>query len=34
MEREQLMMPEQAQATAWELIREKYILPPPESRND
>lgn len=31
LEREQRMTPEQAQATAWELIREKYILLPPES---
>ena len=34
MEREQRMTPEQAQTTAWELIREKYILLPPESPND
>jgi hypothetical protein len=34
MEREQGMTPEQAQATAWELIREKSILLPPENTND
>lgn len=34
LEREQQMTPEQAQATAWESIREKYILLPPESPND
>ncbi|MGV3532012.1 MAG: hypothetical protein ACO1QR_06550 [Chthoniobacteraceae bacterium] len=34
MEREQQMTPEQAQTVAWELIREKYILLPPESPND
>ena len=34
MEKEQAMTPEQAQATAWELVREKYILLPPEIRND
>jgi hypothetical protein len=33
LERDQQMTPEQAQATAWELIREKYILLPPESPN-
>ena len=33
LEREQKMTQEQAQATAWELIREKYILLPPESPN-
>jgi hypothetical protein len=33
MEREQAMTPAQAQAAAWELIREKYILLPPESLN-
>ena len=33
LEREQRMTPEQAQVTAWELIREKYILLPPESPN-
>jgi hypothetical protein len=33
MEREQAMTPAQAQATAWELIREKYILLPPETPN-
>ena len=33
MEREQAMSPGQAQATAWELVREKYILLPPENRN-
>lgn len=34
LEREQQMTPAQAQATAWELIREKYILLPPENPND
>ncbi len=34
MESEQAMTPEQAQAAAWELVREKYILLPPESPND
>ncbi len=34
LEREQEMTPEQAQASAWEVIREKYILLPPESPND
>ncbi|MDQ3624726.1 MAG: hypothetical protein M3463_19960 [Verrucomicrobiota bacterium] len=34
MEREQQTTPEQAQTTAWELIREKYILVPPENPND
>jgi hypothetical protein len=34
MEKEQAMTPEQAQAAAWELVREKYIVLPPESRND
>ncbi len=34
MEREERMSPEQAQTAAWELIREKYILLPPESPND
>ncbi len=33
MEREQGLTPGQAQAAAWELIREKYILLPPESPN-
>jgi hypothetical protein len=33
MEREQGLTPEQAQVTAWELVREKYILLPPESPN-
>ncbi len=33
LEREEAMMPEQAQAAAWELVREKYILLPPENRN-
>ena len=33
LERDQQMTPEQAQATAWELVREKYILLPPESPN-
>lgn len=31
LEREQSLTPEQAQTTAWELIREKYILLPPEN---
>ena len=30
LENEQSLTPEQAQTTAWELIREKYILLPPE----
>lgn len=34
LEREQQMTPEQAQATAWETIREKYILLPPENPSD
>lgn len=34
MEREQQITPGQAQASAWELVREKYILLPPESPND
>jgi len=34
MEREQGLTPGQAQATAWELVREKYILLPPENPND
>ena len=34
MEREQKMTPGQAQVAAWELVREKYILLPPESPND
>ena len=34
LEREQQLTPEQAQATAWELVREKYILLPPENPND
>ena len=34
MEKEQAMTPGQAQATAWEFVREKYILLPPESPND
>ena len=34
MEREQKLTPGQAQATAWELVREKYILLPPENPND
>jgi hypothetical protein len=34
MEREQQMTPGQAQTAAWELVREKYILLPPESLND
>jgi len=33
LERDRQMTPEQAQATAWELVREKYILLPPESPN-
>lgn len=33
MEREEGMTPGQAQTTAWELVREKYILLPPESPN-
>ena len=33
LEREQQLTPEQAQTTAWELVREKYILLPPESPN-
>jgi hypothetical protein len=33
LEHEQKLTTEQAQATAWELIREKYILLRPESRN-
>lgn len=33
LEREQAMTVGQAQAAAWELVREKYILLPPESRN-
>ena len=33
LEREQELTPEQAQTTAWELVREKYILLPPESPN-
>ncbi len=32
-EREQAMTPGQAQAAAWELVREKYILLPSENRN-
>jgi hypothetical protein len=31
MEREQKLTPGQAQAAAWELIRERYILLPPEN---
>jgi hypothetical protein len=34
MEKEQAMTAGQAQAAAWELVREKYILLPPESLND
>ena len=34
MEREHQMTPGQAQTTAWELVREKYILLLPESPND
>ncbi len=30
LEMEQKLTPQQAEATAWELIREKYILLPPE----
>ena len=33
LEREQQLTPEQAQATAWEFVREKYILLPPERPN-
>ena len=33
MEREERLTPAQAQATAWELVREKYILLPPEKPN-
>ena len=33
LEREQRLTPEQAQTTAWELVREKYILLPPENPN-
>jgi hypothetical protein len=33
MEREQGLTPGQAQAIAWELVREKYILLPPENPN-
>ena len=33
MEREQGLTPGQAQQTAWELVREKYILLPPENPN-
>ena len=29
---EQKLTPQQAEATAWEMIREKYILLPPEDR--
>ena len=32
LEREQAMTPGQAQAAVWELVREKYILLPPENR--
>ena len=34
MEREEGLTPGQAQTAAWELVREKYILLPPESPND
>lgn len=34
MEREQGLTPEQAQAAAWELVREKYIFLPPENPNN
>ncbi len=34
MEREQNLTPDQAQTAAWELVREKYILLPPENPND
>jgi len=34
LEREPGLTPGQAQVTAWELVREKYILLPPESPND
>ena len=30
LEREQRLTPQQAEALAWEMIREKYILLPPE----
>jgi hypothetical protein len=33
LEREQQLTPGQAQTTAWELVREKYILLPPENPN-
>ena len=33
LEREQQLTPAQAQTTAWELVREKYILLPPENPN-
>ena len=33
MEREQGLTPGQAQAAAWEMVREKYILLPPENPN-
>ena len=33
LEREQLLTPQQAQTQAWELIREKYILLPPEDES-
>jgi len=34
LEREQQLTPKQAETTAWELVREKYILLPPENPND
>ena len=34
LEREQQLTPEHAHTTAWELVREKYILLPPENPND
>ena len=34
MEREQNLTPGQAQTSAWDLVREKYILLPPENPND
>ncbi len=33
MEREQKLTPGQAQTAAWEMVREKYILLPPENPN-
>jgi hypothetical protein len=34
LEREQQLRPEHAQTTAWELVREKYILLSPENPSD